>query len=105
MSPQIAPSSRTPSARSIRRPAKSTGDPLVDLTNEVHGLKTDMAEMEDRLIEHMDERFDAVDVDLQQITERFNEVDSDLKAIKDHLGIRDRPRRAPLTPETLTGHD
>ena len=59
--------------QNIRRPAEPTGDSAVD--NALHSLKADMADMEDRLIEHMDERFDA--------------VDSDLRAIKDHLGIQE----------------
>lgn len=59
--------------QNIRRPAEPTGDSAVD--NALHSLKADMADMEDRLIEHMDERFDA--------------VDNDLRAIKDHLGIQE----------------
>ena len=59
--------------QNIRRPAEPTGDSAVD--NALHSLKADMADMEDRLIEHMDERFDA--------------VDNDLRAIKDHLGIHE----------------
>lgn len=63
---------------SVRRPAEPTGDAGVD--NAIHSLKTDMAEMEERLVEHMDERFDKVD-------ERLDGIDADLKAIKDHLGV------------------
>ena len=59
--------------QNIRRPVEPTGDQAVD--NALHSLKADMADMEDRLIEHVDERFDA--------------VDKDLKAIKNHLGIGD----------------
>ena len=55
--------------------ATVTSDRYVELKNEIHGVKGDLAEMEDRLVEHMDKRFDA--------------LAEDLKAIKDHLGISD----------------
>ena len=64
---------RTQERQNIRRPAESTGDAAVD--NAVHSIKADLMDMEDRLVERMDKRFD--------------KVDADLKAIKRHLGIGD----------------
>ena len=66
--------------QNVRRPAEPTGDASVD--NAIHSIKADLMDTEDRLIEHMDERFD-------KVGERLDAVDGDLRAIKGHLGIDD----------------
>lgn len=67
--------------RAIRRPAEPTSDPLVDLTNEVHSLKGDMAEMEDRLIERMDARFTKLHDRISGVEEHMDERFDDLEKL------------------------
>lgn len=56
------------------------GEKLVELGNGLHGLKTDMAALEDRLTTRMDERFDQMDLRFDRMDERFNDLE---KLIRD----------------------
>ncbi len=62
------------------------GEKLVELGNGLHGLKTDMAAMEDRLtgqIVDLEERL------TKRMDERFGAVESKLDRIIGHLGAND----------------
>ena len=48
------------------------GDKLVTLGNDVHGLKGDLAGLEDRLVKRMDERFDALEEIVLEIRDSLN---------------------------------
>ena len=81
----------TDTDRSVRRPAEPSGIASVD--NAIHSIKADLMDMEDRLIERMDDRFDKVDrrIDKLEVTvgERFDSVEGRIDKIIKHLGIDD----------------